>query len=80
MQQTVPAIFEDGVLKPLKPLQLRDHQQVEVTVTAASAQRRSPSEVLAAWRAVYEGLSPDEVSEVERLVLDRSHFSSSPAE
>jgi hypothetical protein len=29
---------------------------------------------LAAWEAVYGGLSADEVAEVERVALDRSNF------
>ncbi|HLJ12802.1 MAG TPA: antitoxin family protein [Planctomycetaceae bacterium] len=32
MIQTVDAIFEDGVLKPLQKLELHEHAQVRVTV------------------------------------------------
>jgi len=32
MDQHVDAIFEDGVLKPLSPLSLADHQRVSVVV------------------------------------------------
>ncbi len=32
MDQHVDAIFENGVLKPLSPLSLADHQRVRVTV------------------------------------------------
>lgn len=32
MTQTVAAIFEGGVLRPLHPLNLDEHEQVEVTV------------------------------------------------
>ncbi len=32
MEQHVDAIYEDGVLKPLSPLSLVDHQRVSVTV------------------------------------------------
>ena len=80
MQQTVPAVFEDGVLRPLKPLDLEDHQRVEVTVTSVPSPPRSPEEILAAWHCIYEGLSPEEVAEVERIALDRSHFSSGAGE
>jgi hypothetical protein len=34
----------------------------------------SPEEILSLAAQVYEGLSPDEVGEIERLALDRSHF------
>jgi predicted DNA-binding antitoxin AbrB/MazE fold protein len=32
MTMTVEAIYENGVLKPLKPLPLKDQERVEVTV------------------------------------------------
>jgi predicted DNA-binding antitoxin AbrB/MazE fold protein len=32
MSLTVDAIYENGVFKPLRPLQLREHQQVRITV------------------------------------------------
>jgi predicted DNA-binding antitoxin AbrB/MazE fold protein len=34
MTQNVHAIFEDGVLKPLEPLHLAEHQHVRVSVSA----------------------------------------------
>ena len=32
MSITVEAIYENGVLKPVRPLFLREHQQVSITV------------------------------------------------
>jgi predicted DNA-binding antitoxin AbrB/MazE fold protein len=32
MGRTVPAIYEQGVLRPLRPLQLPEHTRVQVTV------------------------------------------------
>jgi predicted DNA-binding antitoxin AbrB/MazE fold protein len=69
MQKTVTAVFEDGVLKPLESVDLPEHQRVKVTIEV-----RSPEEVLAGWRSVYDGLSADEIDEIERIALDRSHF------
>jgi predicted DNA-binding antitoxin AbrB/MazE fold protein len=36
MPITVEAIYEDGVLKPARPLPLQEHQKVLVTVQTAS--------------------------------------------
>lgn len=33
MEQRVQAVYEDGVLRPLEPLSLDDHQQVTVTIS-----------------------------------------------
>ena len=47
MSQTIEAIYEDGVLKPLGKLALSEHEKVEVTVkplaTAAATGGRLPS-------------------------------------
>jgi predicted DNA-binding antitoxin AbrB/MazE fold protein len=76
-EQTVPAIFEDGVLKPLEAVDLTEHQRVEVTVRVPDAGgSRTAEEVLAAWESILAGLPEDEASEIERLALDRSQFSS----
>lgn len=37
MSQLIRAIYEDGVLKPLEPLDLREHQRVRVTIAAELA-------------------------------------------
>jgi predicted DNA-binding antitoxin AbrB/MazE fold protein len=34
MALTVEAVYENGVLKPLQPLPLKDHEKVRVTVEA----------------------------------------------
>jgi len=39
MTVTVRAIYENGCLRPLDPLDLVDHQQVAVTVTTADNDR-----------------------------------------
>ena len=33
MTHNVPAVYEDGVLRPLEPLPLNEHQRVTVTVS-----------------------------------------------
>ena len=35
---------------------------------------KKAANTLAAWHQVYEGLSDDDVSEVEAIALDRVHF------
>lgn len=33
MEKTVQAVYEDGVLRPLEPIQLEDRQEVTVTIS-----------------------------------------------
>ena len=46
-----------------------------VTLQAQELRDGDPDAKLAAWHEVYEGLSEDDVAEVEAMALDRSRFS-----
>ena len=78
--QTAEATYEGDVLRLNHPLSLSDQQRVLVVVVpmpelAPSTEKvLSPNEVLRLAAQVYEGLSPDDVDEIERIALDRSHF------
>jgi predicted DNA-binding antitoxin AbrB/MazE fold protein len=66
------AVYHEGVLRPLKPLELPENQQVTITVRLPGEE--TPADTLAGWRAVYAGLSEADVTEIEAIALDRSHF------
>ncbi len=54
MAVTVEAVYEDGVLKPVQPLPLQEHEKVQVTVhTAISRARRTAG--LMGWKGGAEG-------------------------
>lgn len=38
MPQSIPAIFEKGMLRPLAPLDLREQQRVSVTISPETAE------------------------------------------
>lgn len=66
------AIYEDGVLKPLEPIKLPEHQRVTITIQPLLLE--NPDQELESWHQVYAGLSDKEISEIESIALDRSHF------
>jgi predicted DNA-binding antitoxin AbrB/MazE fold protein len=72
MERVVEAVYENGVLTPLEPLNLPEHLRVQITIQIPST--RTPEDVLQGWRSVYEGLSEEDISEIERIALDRSRF------
>ena len=72
MERTLPAVYEHGVLTPLEPLDLPERQRVIITIHGPAPE--SPDETLKAWHRVYEGLSEEEVAQVEAIALDRSRF------
>lgn len=77
MKRVLEAVYEDGVLKPLEDPGLSEHQRVLVEVRGPLGETATLA--LAAWEEVYDGLSVDEIAEVERVALDRSNFSRTPS-
>lgn len=73
MTQTIEAIFQDGMFKPLTPIsdEIAEGETVEITI---KEKRLSPDEMLELAGQVYEGLSEEDIEEIERIALDRSNF------
>jgi predicted DNA-binding antitoxin AbrB/MazE fold protein len=72
MEQTLEAVFENGTFRLLEPsaVTLVDGQHVLLTVETEG----TPEDVLALAERVYDGLSDEEIDEVERISLDRHMF------
>jgi len=72
-KQVVDAVFENGVFRPLTPLPAppAEGQQVRITVDGVL----SPAEMTKLATSVFEGLSDEEMDEIEEIALDRSFFS-----
>jgi predicted DNA-binding antitoxin AbrB/MazE fold protein len=71
-QTTIDAVFQDGVLMPLEALPLVNGQQVRITVEPNNAARTAHVLELAA--KVYEGLTDDEIDEIEKAIQRRPFF------
>jgi predicted DNA-binding antitoxin AbrB/MazE fold protein len=56
MTITVEAVYENGVLKPVRPLPLNELQKVQVTVDTANAPSRDHSAFLNSYSPEDEGL------------------------
>ncbi len=77
MRQTIKARYHDGVLQPLEPLALAEETEVQVTVDTTVAV--SADEILRRATQVYQGLTSDQIAEVETIALDRRQFFREPA-
>ena len=77
MRQTIKARYHDGVLQPLEPLALADDAEVQVTVDTEMAV--SGEEILRRAERVYQGLTAEDIAQVEAIALDRQHFFREPA-
>jgi predicted DNA-binding antitoxin AbrB/MazE fold protein len=69
MATTLSAAYENGVLRPLEPLDLREHQEVTVTVSAKGSDPTEAwldHEYMASLRAVVE---PEPTIEEVRAIM-----------
>jgi predicted DNA-binding antitoxin AbrB/MazE fold protein len=73
MRITLEAIFEGGVFRPVRRVAIPEGEHVELTVETAERTDRDDPLKLAV--RVYRDLRPDEIDKVERIALDRLHFS-----
>jgi predicted DNA-binding antitoxin AbrB/MazE fold protein len=70
--ETIDAIFEHGTFRLVRPptIPLRDGQRVRLVVETEEA----PDAILALAASVYAGLSPQEITEVEQIAIQRRDF------
>ena len=71
--QKIEAIYQNGMFKPLKPIPetILEGETVEIAIYE---KKLSPEEMLELASRVYEGLSDEDIAEIEKIALDRSNF------
>ncbi len=57
MSRNIEAVYEGGVLKPLSPLKLNEHQKVRKTVEGGES-------VVRATSGIFSGLDHDTIEEI----------------
>ncbi len=57
MSRNIEAVYEGGVLKPLSPLKLNEHQKVRITVEGGESAVRVTS-------GLFSGLNHDTIEEI----------------
>ena len=72
MSKTIEAIYENGVLKPLDQVPLKEHQRVTLILQDA---RPVSEDILDLASRVFKNFSKKDVQELDAIILDRSHFS-----
>lgn len=69
MEQFMEAVYENDALRPLTLLRLSEGQKVQLTVQ--SIDELEPGDMLQLAAAVYEGLSEEEINDIELIALAR---------
>lgn len=72
MKQTLEAIYENGVFRPLKNVDISEGQQVQLVVEIKVDKTSEAMLQLAAQ--VYQGLSAEQIDEIEKIALDTQDF------
>lgn len=63
--KTVEAVYEDGVFRPLGPVDLEEGERVVIPL-----REMDPLEMLT---HIYDGLSEEEIEEIDREILGHRH-------
>jgi predicted DNA-binding antitoxin AbrB/MazE fold protein len=69
MKQTLDAIYENGVFRPLTSPEIPDGQPVKLIVQMAY--EVTPDDMLQLAARVYEGLPVEDIDEIENIALGK---------
>ncbi len=72
MKETLDAIYKNGVFRPLKPPTMLDGLKVRLVVETPP--ESSTEDLLGLAAKVYDGLSDEQIEEIEKIALDRKDF------
>jgi predicted DNA-binding antitoxin AbrB/MazE fold protein len=75
MTQTIEAIYQNGMFKPLNPVseEIAEGEKVKLVVEIKS-ENEEENPIMKLAENFYEGLSQEDIEEIERIALDRSNF------
>ena len=73
MTQTIEAIYQNGIFKPITPVSenLEEGKKVKLVV---ESETEEVNPIMKLAENFYEGLSEEDIEEIEKVALDRSNF------
>jgi len=72
MTQTLDAIYEKGVFRPLTKPEIAEGQSVKLVVETSS--KLNHEEMLKLAAQVYEDLSEEQINEIEQIAIERGNL------
>ncbi len=73
--EPIAAVYEHGVFTPSEPVALSDGQRVRLSIEPVNGKpATADGEELKRWHGAFEGLDNGDIAELDRMILDRSHF------
>lgn len=73
MTQKIEAIYQNGIFKPITPVSDEISEGEEVIIDIKSKEE-SANEIMKLAENFYEGISDEDIEEMEKVMLDRSNF------
>ena len=73
MTHTIEAVYQNGMFKPLKSIPDSFFEGEEVLIDVISREENG-NPIMKLAENFYDGLSEDEIDEIEKIALDRSNF------
>jgi predicted DNA-binding antitoxin AbrB/MazE fold protein len=77
--QTIKVVYENGVFRPLTLPEpsIKEGEQIDITLDHSLDHKLSPRQITELAASVFDGLSEEEIKEIEKIALDRSSFNRS---
>lgn len=72
MKSSVDAVYQDGVFRPVRSPELPEGERVRLTVERVA--QATPDDILKLANRVYEGLSQQDIDEIEDMARHRALF------
>ncbi len=70
--QTLDAVFNNGVFRPITPVSIYEGQKVRLSIeTTPLSDELSSDDILKLATSVYDGLSEQQINEIEQIALKR---------
>ena len=73
MTQTIEAIYQNGMFKPLNPIS-EEFEEGEKVKLVVETEDEEINPIMKLAENFYEGLSEEDIDEIEKIALDRSNF------
>lgn len=74
--ETIKAIYTNGVFRPLNPVPdgLVEGDTVQIELKDSPSSEGDVNPIMKIAENFYEGLTDEDIEEIERIALDRSNF------
>jgi len=71
-KQSIDAVYEKGIFKPVKQTEINIPEGKKVKIIIDTEE--NSEDLLKQITSIYDGMTEEEIEEIEKIALDRSNF------